>query len=203
MLKIGLTGGIGSGKSTACALFAALGAPIIDADVIARQLVEPGQPALAELVTEFGANIVNDDGRLNRAALRDRVFAEPAQKQRLDAIMHPRIYAQIAAEVTCLDSRYCIIAIPLLVESARHYAVDRVLVIDCAETEQLQRVLARDQVSESQARAIIASQASRQQRLAQADDVIDNSAPSAQLAEQVKSLHNSYLLLANVRTPSA
>jgi len=203
MLKVALTGGIGSGKSTVCVLFADLGVAIIDADVIARQLVAPGQPALAQLVDCFGQSIINTDGRLNRAGLRERVFADPEQKQLLNAIMHPLVYAEIAEQVSQLQTVYCIIAIPLLVESENPYIVDRVLVVDCSEAAQLQRVLSRDQISEAQAQAIIASQASRQQRLARADDVIDNSTTPEQLAEQVKSLHNSYLLLATARTPSA
>lgn len=203
MLKIGLTGGIGSGKSTVCKLFAELGVPIVDADVIARQVVQPGQPALRKLAETFGQDILDVGGALHRAELRRRVFADARLKQQLDAIMHPLIYAEIDRAVQHLRSPYGIIAIPLLLETGKRYAVDRVLVVDCPVETQLQRVLNRDQISREQAEAIIATQASRQQRLAAADDVIDNSATPASLAEQVKSLHNSYLFLANARNTSA
>ncbi|QPK62968.1 dephospho-CoA kinase [Methylomonas sp. LL1] len=203
MLKIGLTGGIGSGKSCVCGLFAELGAPIIDADLVARQLVAPGQPALTRITEAFGDAVINLDGSLNRAELRRRVFSEPRDKKRLDAIMHPLIYHEMQAEVARLRADYCIMAIPLLVETQHAYRVDRVLVVDCTLQTQVQRVVARDHVGLAQAEAIIANQATRQQRLALADDIIDNSTTVEYLAEQVKSLHNSYLLLATARTTSA
>lgn len=203
MFKVGLTGGIGCGKSTVCGLFADFGVPIVDADVIARQLVAPGQPALAKLAATFGESIINSDGTLNRAGLRQLVFSEPQDKQRLDAIMHPLIYNEMEAAVRRLQKAYCIMAIPLLVETQKKHVVDRVLVVDCPLEIQLQRVVDRDRVELSQAEAIIACQATRQQRLAVADDIVDNSTTPESLAEQVKSLHNSYLLLATARTTSA
>lgn len=203
MLKIGLTGGIGSGKSTVCALFADLGVPIIDADVIARQLVEPGQVALAALVTCFGNSILNQDGSLNRALLRQKMLADSEVKRQLDAIMHPLVYQKIGSALESLPDEYCIIAIPLLVETRQTHLVDRILVIDCPLEVQMERVLARDNVSREQAAAIIAAQANRDQRLAVADDVIDNADSAAHLAEQVKTLHNLYLLFATARTTSA
>lgn len=203
MLKIGLTGGIGSGKSTICRMFAEFGVPIIDADMIAKSLVEPGQPALAMIASSFGAEMLNSDGSLNRARLRDTVFADSAKKDQLEAIMHPLIYAHISAEVAALQADYCVIAVPLLLESKNRYAVDRVLVIDCPVEAQLARVIARDQLTQQQVQAIINSQISREQRLAKADDVIENTAGPEQLAEHVKRLHNSYILLATVRTQSA
>ncbi|PPD33051.1 MAG: dephospho-CoA kinase [Methylomonas sp.] len=203
MLKVGLTGGIGSGKSTVSDLFAKLGVPIVDADVIARQLVQPGQSALQQLCKAFGNEILNLDGSLNRPMLRQLAFSNSIHKQRLDAIMHPLIFEQIETQVSKVQSVYCILAIPLLLESAKKYAVDRVLVVDCHQQTQLQRVLERDQVGQAQVTAIIASQVDRQLRLAAADDVIDNDGTRADLAEQVKNLHNSYLLLATARTTSA
>lgn len=198
-----MTGGIGSGKSTVCRLFADLGVPIVDADVIARQLVEPGQYALAQLAGAFGTAILNQDGSLNRAMLRQLVFADAQYKQQLDAIMHPLIFKEMDAQVAGLQALYCILVIPLLVETQHNYALDRVLLVDCPEHVQIQRVMNRDKVSREQAMAGIAAQASRQQRLALADDVIDNTATAEHLAEQVKSLHNSYLLLATAGTTSA
>ena len=198
MLKIGLTGGIGSGKSTVCRLFSELGAPIIDADIIARQLVEPNSPALKKLVSQFGRNILNPDQSLNRAYLRDLVFSDKSKKAQLDQLMHPLIYDEIEKQVQeLLDSRYCIIAIPLLLETQQMQRVDRIAVVDCNADTQLLRVVSRDQLKPEQVLSIIASQMPRQQRLTFADDVIDNSCSPAQLAEQVKRLHNSYNLLAN------
>lgn len=203
MLKIGLTGGIGSGKSSVCSLFAEYGVPIVDADVIARQLVEPGQPALETIAETLGRSLLNADGSLNRAQLRTRIFGDRQLKQQLEAILHPLIYARIAAVLAELDAIYAIVAIPLLVETGKTKIVDRVLLVDCPRDIQIQRVVTRDRVSESQAAAIIAAQADRQQRLNYADDVIDNSGAPSLLAEQVKSLHNSYLLLAKDRTSPA
>lgn len=203
MLRVGLTGGIGSGKSTVCALFAELGVPIVDADLIARQLVEPGSPGLIAIVQVFGESVLDGDGSLNRGLLRSRVFADAGERQKLDAIMHPMIYAAIDSAVSQLQVPYTLIAIPLLVETGKTQMVDRVLVVDCPEGMQLQRITVRDHINAQQAQAIMASQADRQQRLAAADDIIDNSKAPDQLAEQVKSLHNSYLLLATTRKSPA
>lgn len=203
MLKIGLTGGIGCGKTTVCRLFADLGVPVVDADLIARRLVEPGEPALQAIVQAFGADMLKTDGSLDRPKLREAIFADPEQKRRLDAIMHPRVYARIAADVAALQAHYCLIAVPLLLESKNPYVVDRILVVDCPQPVQIERVVTRDKLSAEQAQAIVASQMPRPERLARADDVIDNSAGPELLAEQVKSLHNSYIFLATARTPSA
>ncbi|WP_031433773.1 dephospho-CoA kinase [Methylomarinum vadi] len=193
MLRIGLTGGIGSGKSTVSKLFQKLGIPVIDADLIAHQIVEPGQPALIQLAQTFGERFLNADGRLNRAELRKLVFSEPAQKKRLEQLLHPLIYRRIEEEIEKLDSPYCILSVPLLLETKMTSLVDRVLVIDCPVETQIERVKNRDGLPNEQIRSIIASQASREERLSCADDVIDNSKPAAQLAEQVKKLHNLYL----------
>lgn len=203
MLKIGLTGGIASGKSTICKLFTDLGVSVIDADIIARQLVAPGQPTLLLLANTFGDSILNADGSLNRTRLRERIFADPTERRQLDAIMHPLVYAEIAACVARLSSSYCIIVIPLLLETEKSHIVDRILVVDCSEATQLERLMSRDEIGQTEALAMIGSQFTRAQRLAKADDVIDNSGKAGDLAEQVKSLHNSYLSLATVRTSSA
>lgn len=193
MLRIGLTGGIGSGKSTVSKLFHDLGAPVIDADVIAHQIVEPGQPALKQLAATFGSEFLNADGSLNRAKLRELVFSDPSQKKRLERLLHPLIRAKMAEKIAQLDSPYCIVSIPLLLETQMTDLVDRILVIDCPVATQIERVENRDGLSAEQISRIIASQVSRKTRLARADDIIDNSKPARQLAEQVKKLHNLYL----------
>ncbi len=194
MLKIGLTGGIGSGKSTVSKLFQDLGITVIDADICAHQLVEPGQPALHLLEQTF-PGVINEDSSLNRAKLRDIVFSDSSKKQQLENIMHPLVYAQIESEIKNLDSHYCILAIPLLLETNMASLVDRILVIDCSVETQLERVRKRDKLSKQRISSIIASQISREKRLLQADDIIDNSKSATQLAEQVKKLHNLYISL--------
>jgi dephospho-CoA kinase len=203
IFKIGLTGGIGSGKTTVCKEFQALGVEIIDADIIARQLVEPGQAALAQLVATFGKQILDVNGFLNRALLRGLVFSDAEKKSQLENIMHPLIYNQIIAQSKILHGLYCIFAIPLLLETNFTQIVDRILVVDCNPELQLQRVMQRDGLSREQTLTIMTSQMPRQSRLIQADDIIDNSESTVQLAEQIKRLHNSYILLATVRTSSA
>ena len=195
MLKIGVTGGIGSGKSTVSQLFKELGVPVIDADIIAHQIVQPGQPSLIQLAKTFGSQFINPDGTLNRIKLRELVFSDPAQKKRLEKLLHPLIYARIAEEIEQLVSPYCIVSIPLLLETNMTASVDRVLVIDCCVETQIERVKNRDCLPIEEIRKIVASQVSRNERLARADDVIDNSNQAAQLAEQVKKLHNLYLKL--------
>ena len=197
MLKVGLTGGIGSGKSSATKIFASFNAPVIDADVIAHQLSQPNQPALKEIVHCFGDEIINADGLLNRGKLRAVVFSDAKKKQQLESLLHPLVYAEIAAQISQLNAVYCIIAIPLLIETynINQIKLDRILVVDCPVELQIERVKNRNPLSDTQIQAIIAAQTSRQQRLAVADDIIDNSKSATHLAEQVKKLHNSYLLL--------
>ena len=195
MIKIGLTGGIGSGKTTVTRLFADFNVPIIDADIIAHQLVEPGQPALARIQAVFGQSVINSDGSLNRYELRTIVFTDPSLKQKLEAILHPLILNKIQSETDRLDAPYCIVCIPLLFETGMEHWVDRVLVVDCPVETQIARATQRDRISEETIRAIIAAQAPRELRNTLADDLIDNSESNSQLAEQVKKLHNLYLSL--------
>jgi dephospho-CoA kinase len=194
-LRIGLTGGIASGKSAVADMFAKLGATVIDTDVIAREVVEPGQPGLSRVIEAFGTDILQEDGTLNRKALRERVFAAPANKTRLEAILHPLIRAATlaAADQTKATANYQIFVVPLLLESGFVELVDRVLVVDCAIDVQIARVIARDDTSAESAATIIAAQASRTERLARADDVIDNSGTLAELEPAVRELHQQYL----------
>jgi dephospho-CoA kinase len=196
-LRIGLTGGIASGKSMVTQRFAELGVPVIDADVASRTVVEPGKPGLAQVVQRFGASILDADGRLDRRALRNLIFKDPSLRRVLDAILHPLIRAEMEREAEQARGPYLIMAIPLLVEGGGSaQSVDRVLVVDADETLQIQRVQARDGSSEDQARAILASQASRAARLGQADDVLLNTGTVAELRQAVDRLHEQYLQLA-------
>jgi dephospho-CoA kinase len=195
-LRIGLTGGIASGKSTVTQRFAELGVPVIDADVASRRVVEPGTPGLAQVVERFGTRVLAD-GQLDRRALRNLIFKDSSLRQALDAILHPLIRAEMEREAAQAQGPYVIMAIPLLVEgggSAKR--VDRVLVVDADETLQMQRLQARDGSSEQQAREILASQASRAARLSQADDVLLNAGTVAELRQAVDRLHEQYLQLA-------
>lgn len=196
MLKVGLTGGIGSGKSTVALLFAEYGVPIIDADETARRMVNKGQPALAQLVDSFGKEILDNDGALNRNKLRDQIYLDPAAKTKLEKILHPLIYADMQQSIDRLDHTYCVVSVPLLLETDMQHFVNRILVVDCPVETQIQRVRQRDQLNDELINRIIDNQVSRQTRLAQADDVIDNSGNGEELAEQVKKLHNFYHLSA-------
>ena len=207
MLRVGLTGGIASGKSAAAAVFAALGVPILDSDLIAREVVAPGSPGLAAIRARFGESVLQADGQLDRRALRALVFADPAARRDLEAITHPRIRQRMTELAATAGGPYQVHAIPLLVEGgARRAGLDRVLVIDCPEEVQVARVMARDQVDEAGARAVLAAQASRAQRLAAADDVIVNDQGLEALRGAVTALHQRYLALAAVygaRDPAA
>ena len=191
-----LTGGIASGKSAVSACFEKLGVPIVDTDVIARQVVEPGSPALERITRELGAGFLDKDGGLNRTKMRQAIFSDPDLKSRLEAILHPLIGREVLQQVNQLDSPYCIIVIPLFAESSAYAWIDRVLVVDATEDAQIERVMARDGISRDQARAILNAQASRQDRLALADDILDNSGRLSELSERVKALHEKYLSLA-------
>lgn len=195
-MKIGLTGGIASGKSTVADMFAEFGIPSVDTDLIARQVVEPGKPALDEIRTAFGDAVIAANGTLDRQALRNIVFADEEQRHTLESILHPRIGAETIIQSNEAIGPYQLIIVPLLTGSPLTRYVDRVLVVDCSEEEQLRRLLARDQESEEQARRIIASQVSRDERLAGADDVIVNDGDLAATRQQVERLHARYLELA-------
>jgi dephospho-CoA kinase len=193
VLKVGLTGGIGCGKSTVTALFKQWNAPVIDADDIAHQLVSIGQPALTAIQQQFGHHCLNVDGSLNRNVLRELVFTHPEQKQKLEAIIHPLVYQAIQAQIASLTTPYCIISIPLLFETNKADFVNRVLVVDCPIEMQIERVQKRDNLSLERVQSIIDSQVSRAFRVAHAHDVIDNTLSNAELAQQVEKLHNLYL----------
>ena len=195
MLKIGLTGGIGCGKTTVAEIFGQLNIPVIDADEIAHQLVAIGQPALAQIQQAFDKDILNPDGSLHRKKLRELIFSDPEQKQKLEAILHPLVYQSIQAELEPLHAPYCIIAIPLLFETNMTALVDRILVVDCPVETQIERVQQRDNMTLERILSIIDSQVSRAYRKTHADDLIDNSKTDDKLAEEVKKLHNSYLSL--------
>lgn len=198
-LRIGMTGGIGSGKSTAASHFQALGVPVLDADRITRELTEPGQPALAEIRQTFGETVFNSDGTLSRPRLREQVFADAGARQTLEAILHPRVYAELAARSATAGGAYVIWVVPLLLETASAGEVDRVLVVDCPESVQISRAGARDQLAPAAIRAIMEQQLSRRQRLAKADDVLLNDSDEHQLAQRVHELHEQYLALAESR----
>lgn len=195
MMVIGLTGGVGCGKSTVAALFQRYDVPVIDADVITRELTMPGAAALSRIGSAFGEEILLADGHLDRRKLRRMVFKQPEARQRLEGILHPLVREEIRARVSKLSSAYCLVVVPLLVESGMVDVVDRVLVVDCEEADQIARVTARDQCSADEARAIIATQTSRQSRLAIADDVIVNAGSLNRVTLQVQRLHRRYLKL--------
>jgi len=193
-LRIGLTGGIASGKTTVANFFADLGVPVIDSDVIAREVVARGAPALAEIRAEFGDEVFDDD-MLDRKAMRKLVFADDSKRRRLESILHPRIREAALIQARAVTAPYMIIVVPLLVESPMKEFMDRVLVVDCSEEVQLSRLKARDTEDDEQARRIIAAQASRDERLAIADDVLLNDAGLEQTRARIEALHKEYLEL--------
>ncbi|WP_430293293.1 dephospho-CoA kinase [Pseudomonas sp. B1-22] len=190
---LGLTGGIGSGKSAAAEHFAAQGVHMVDADHAARWVVEPGRPALAKIVDRFGDAVLLPDGQLNRAALRERIFKSEEERRWLEQLLHPLIGEEIAANLARAESPYAILVSPLLVESGQHRMTQRVLVVDTPEHLQLERTMRRDKVSEEQVRAILKAQAVREDRLKYADDVLLNDGDLAHLHQQVERLHQFYL----------
>ncbi|SCZ50366.1 dephospho-CoA kinase [Thiohalomonas denitrificans] len=196
MLRVGLTGGIGCGKSTVARIFADAGVPVIDTDIIAHELVAPGSPLLTKVVRTFGKDLLHCDGSLDRSRLREQVFADPDKRGQLESLLHPAIRDEMIRRAESVQKSYAILVIPLLVEKGWQGLVDRVLVVDCPPSLQLQRTISRDDTDERQARAILASQASREERLAVADDVIPNSGTLDKLRQQVHDLHRFYLRLA-------
>jgi dephospho-CoA kinase len=200
--RVALTGGIASGKTTVANLFAARGVALIDTDLIAREVVEPGRPALAQVVEALGASILGPDGRLDRPRLRDRIFRDPAARRTLEAILHPAIRQEMERQSATAHARaapYQMLVIPLLAEGGRRDHVDRVLVVDAPEALQVERLMARDGVTEDQATDSLRAQASRDARLGLADDVIVNTGFIADLTAQVEELHERYLQLAGVK----
>lgn len=196
MLRIGLTGGIGTGKSAACRIFAELGAPVIDADQISREVVAPGEPVLNAIAVLFGDSALNADGSLNRSRVRERIFAEPALRQQLENLLHPLIKQRMREQAQACRAPYVILAIPLLLEVGWQELVDRVLVIDCPVEQQISRTMRRDGVTREQAQAIIASQMARNERLRQADDIVINDSNLDHLHSQIIALHRRYLQMA-------
>jgi dephospho-CoA kinase len=196
---VALTGGIASGKSAAAEYFAALGASLIDADVIARELVAPGSAALAEIVAVFGSDVLDANGALDRRAMRARVFADARARAQLDAILHPRVHRTLRERASLVKGPYALLVIPLLVESGHYDWVDRVVVVDVPRAVQRMRLLARDGITAQLADAMLDAQASREQRLAVADDVIENSGTLAELETQVNALHQRYVKLVQRR----
>jgi len=193
--RIALTGGVASGKSTVARLFQALGAKLIDTDQIAREVVAPGTPALAQLAHRFGPGILQADGTLDRSRLRDIVFADPAARADLEAITHPAIRERVTALCASVGGPYQIVAVPLLVETNTQRNYDRVLVVDCDPALQVARLMQREGMRREEAQRILAAQAPRAARLAVADDVLPNDTDIAALAPQVESLHQRYLQL--------
>ena len=200
-LRIALTGGIGSGKSTVAALFAQRGAPVIDADSIARELAAPGRPALQKMIEAFGQNIIQANGALDRKKLREIIFDDQTAKTRLEAILHPLIYAEIDRRIDRVAYPYCLAVIPLLFETGRQARFDRVLLIDLPERLQLERALRRDRSAPALIKKMIASQITRADRLQYGADVIDNTGAIDALDGQAQSLHARYLQMAKDSKP--
>ena len=193
MFKIGLTGGIGSGKSAASDHFAKLGAGVIDTDLLSRELVAPGQPALGEIIDAFGSEILTTTGKLDRKRLREQIFADPKARERLEQILHPRIREAMLERARQCRAPYVVFVIPLLIETDQQTLVDRVLVIDLPEHLQRQRVASRDRLNDEQITEILATQARRQKRLDAADDVVSNHGSLTDLHRQIENLHRKYL----------
>jgi len=193
---VALTGGIGSGKSTVADAFSRLGIAIVDADIIARQVVEPQTPGLKAIEAHFGQDIIMSDGNLNRRLLRERIFSQPAEKTWLNALLHPMIHQETQRQISAATSPYVLWVIPLLVENQLQHKANRILVIDVLPETQLQRTMLRDNVTRQHAEQILAAQATREARLAVADDVIDNNGAPETIKSDVARLHAQYLTYA-------
>lgn len=196
MFVVGLTGGIGSGKTAATNAFKQLGITIVDADVVAREVVEPGSPALAKIAAHFGDAILLADGQLNRAALRERIFNNADEKKWLEALLHPLIHAETARQLKAANSAYVIYVSPLLIDGGQQQFCQRIVVVDVPEEQQITRTMSRDGNDRALVEKILASQINRQIRLAAASDIIDNSGDLNQLNTQVEQLHLQFLQLA-------
>lgn len=197
---LGLTGGIGSGKSAVAQHFVDLGVHLVDADHAARWVVEPGRPALDRIVEHFGGDVLQADGQLDRSALRARIFADSDERRWLEALLHPLIGQEIMAYLARAESPYAILVSPLLIESGQHRLTQRVLLVDAPEQLQIQRTIARDQSSAEQVQAILKAQASRSERLQHAHDVLVNDRDLHWLQAEVERLHNFYLTLRGGQT---
>lgn len=192
---LGLTGGIGSGKSAVAAQFAALGIDVVDSDQAARWVVEPGRPALAAIAEHFGDQVLHADGQLNRPALRELIFKSPAERSWLERLLHPLIAAETAQFLANAKSPYAIMVSPLLIESGQYKLTQRILVVDVPEQLQIERTMQRDRLSAEQVQAIMAAQATRETRLSYADDVLVNDRDLAWVKQEVERLHAFYLTL--------
>lgn len=190
-----LTGGIAAGKTTVSDLFALRGVPVIDTDKIAHEIVEPGQPALKQITDAFGQEFLRADGRLDRKKMRTAIFSHPRQKNRLEGILHPAIMTEVESRISQIDAPWCILVVPLLAQTSLFPLIDRILVVDVEESVQIERVMARDKISRNQAQSILDVQTSRRQRLALADDILDNSGSLAQLEGKVDKLYRKYTAL--------
>ncbi len=198
---VALTGGIAAGKTLVSDAFKKLGAAVIDTDIIAHRMVEPGQPALLEIASAFGAGIVDERGRLRRDRLRNMIFTDPGARDKLESILHPKIREKVSVAIATVKHSYCILVIPLLVERGAYPGINRVLLVDVDPETQIARLMARDNSSRRQAEQALASQADRGQRLAIADDILDNSGPPAEVQPAVVKLHEKYLRLASRQQP--
>ena len=198
MFVVGLTGGIGSGKTAATDFLAQQGITIVDADLASRVVVEPGQPALDRIAEHFGSHVLTEDGSLDRRALREIVFADADALKVLEGITHPAIGEELKRQITASQSPYTVLVSPLLLETSQKTLVDRILVIDAPAELQVQRTMERDHVPEGQVAAIMKAQMERTKRLDQADDVVENHGSLQVLHEQLASLHQRYLEMANV-----
>jgi len=195
MLVVGLTGGIGSGKTAASDYFKVLGIDVIDADLASRVVVEPGQPALAAIAEHFGSDVLLANGELNRAALREKIFTDPQQKQWLENLLHPLIGAEIDRQLAAVTSPYALFVSPLLLETQQSLRCGRIIVVDVDVDTQVKRATSRDNNSEAMIRNIINSQMPRADRLSRADDIVSNSGSLAELHQQIDRLHQRYLKL--------
>lgn len=195
MLVVGLTGGIGSGKSTVAKLFAERGAAIIDADIVAREVTMKDKPAFKKIISHFGSDVLLSDGNLDRSKLRQIIFDDPNERLWLEQLLHPLIKDEMKQQITKMTAPYCIAVIPLLLEVEFFSFINRILVVDTPESEQMRRVMLRDNISESEVEAILHSQASRQDRRAKAQDIIMNDGVLEDLLPQIDKLHEKYLSL--------
>lgn len=199
-LLVGLTGGIGSGKSAVCHEFERLGVPIVDADIVAREVVEPGSEGLRAVVEFFGEEILDSQGMLDRARLRQLVFEDDQKRVTLESILHPKIRERIREQLDAIETPYSIMCVPLLVEKRGYENIDRILVIDCPVEIQISRVMKRDNLTREQVEAIMKTQATREQRLRLADDIVENASDIESLREPVQILHTKYTTIADQLT---